>query len=282
MGGRAGHARQVTAARRPGTEQSRDMNIRTRLGIITAFLAIAFSTSAVAQGSWADRLKGAVPAVPTQPADPDAAPTTVPLDAEHETLVAGLKEALAKGTERAIELASKTGGFKDNPKIRIPMPGPLENAGSMLRGVGLGRQVDEFEQSMNNAAEKAAPQAQEIILQAIRDMSIEDARGILVGPADGATRFLRRRAGEPIADAFRPVVAESMQETGVTRAYTELTGQIGGRVPGISGLDDLDLNEYVTAKALDGVFVLLAEEERRIRQDPVARTTELLQEVFGN
>lgn len=276
-----GRARQDTRPR-PGTETITDMNIRTPLGIFTALFVLAFGSSAFAQGSWADRLKGAVPAIPTQPADPDTAPTTVPLDAEHDTLVAGLKEALAKGTERAIELAGKSGGFKDNPRIRIPMPGPLENASSLLRGIGLGRQVDEFEQSMNNAAEKAAPQAQEIILQAIRDMSIEDARGILVGPADGATRFLRRRAGEPIAEAFRPIVAESMQEAGVTRAYTELTGQIGGRVPGISGLDDLDLNEYVTAKALDGVFVLLAEEERKIRQDPVARTTELLQEVFGN
>lgn len=258
------------------------MKIRTPLGILTAFLALAFSTSAVAQGNWADRLKGAVPTLPSETADPEAAPTTVPLDAEHETLVAGLKEALAKGTERAIELAGATGGFMDNPKIRIPMPGPLENASSMLRGVGLGRQVDEFEQSMNRAAEQAAPKAQEIILQAIRDMSIEDARGILVGPADGATRFLRRRAGEPIADAFRPVISESMQETGVTKAYTELTGQIGARVPGMSALDDLDLNEYVTGKALDGVFALLAEEERKIRQDPVARTTDLLKEVFGN
>jgi len=264
------------------TKQSRDMNIQTPLGIFTAFLVLAFSTSAIAQGSWADRLKGAVPTVPSEPAEPEAAPTTVPLGAEHDTLVAGLKEALAKGTERAIELAGTTGGFTDNQKIRIPMPGPLDNASSMLRSVGLGRQVDEFEQSMNRAAEKAAPQAKEIILEAVRDMSIEDARGILVGPTDGATRFLRRRAGEPIADAFRPIVGESMQETGVTKAFTDLTGQIGTRVPGVSALDDLDLNEYVTGKALDGVFVLLAEEERKIRQDPVARTTDLLKEVFGN
>jgi hypothetical protein len=258
------------------------MNIRTPLGISTAFLVLAFSSSAIAQGSWVDRLKGAAPTVPAEPVDLDVARTTVPLDTEHDTLVAGLKEALAKGTARAIELAGQTGGFTDNPKIRIPMPGPLENASNMLRGIGLGRQVDELEKSMNSAAEKAVPQAQEIILQAIRDMSIEDARGILVGPVDGATRFLRRRAGEPIADAFRPIVSESMQETGVTRAYTELTGQIGSRIPGLSALDDLDLNEYVTGKALDGLFVLLAEEERKIRQDPVARTTELLQEVFGN
>jgi hypothetical protein len=258
------------------------MNIRTPIGVVTACLALALSSSALAQGNWVDRLRGAAPTVPAGPVDPYAAPATVPVDAEYETQVAGVKEALAKGTERAIEMAGKSGGFTDNAKIRIPMPGPLDTASSMLRGVGLGRQIDEFEKSMNRAAEKAAPHAQEIILQAIREMTIEDARGILVGPTDGATRFLRRRAGEPMADAFRPIVSESMQETGVTKSYTELTGQIGTRVPGLTALDDLDLNEYVTNKALDGVFVLLAEEERKIRQDPVARTTALLQEVFGN
>lgn len=258
------------------------MNIRTRAGIFTVLLALAFPTAVLAQGSWADRLKGTVPELPTEPAEFEASPETVPLDTEHETLAAGLKEALAKGTERAIETAATSGGFSDNAQIRIPMPAPLDTASSMLRGIGLGRQVDEFEQSMNRAAEQAAPHAEEIILQAIRDMTIEDARGILVGPADGATRFLRRRAGEPIAEAFRPIVAESMQETGVTRAYTELTEQVGTRVPGISALDQLDLNEYVTREALDGLFVLLAEEERRIRENPVARTTELLEKVFGD
>lgn len=258
------------------------MNIRTRAGLFTALLALAFSTSALGQGSWTERLKGTVPDLSTEPAEPDAAPDTVPLDAEHETLAAGLKEALIKGAERAIETAGTSGGFSDDAKIRIPMPGPLDTASSLLRGVGLGRQVDEFEESMNRAAEKAAPQAEEIMLQSIRDMTIDDARGILVGPADGATRFLRRRAGEPIAEAFRPIVSESMQETGVTRAYTELTDQVGTRVPGISALDELDLTEYVTSEALDGVFTLLAEEERRIRENPAARTTDLLKEVFGN
>lgn len=258
------------------------MNIPTRAGLFTALLALAFSTSALAQGSWTERLKGTVPDLSTEPAERDAAPDTVPLDTEHETLAAGLKEALVKGAQRAIETAGASGGFTDNAQIRIPMPGPLDTASSLLRGVGLGRQVDEFEESMNRAAEKAAPQAEEIMLQAIRDMSIEDARGILVGPADGATRFLRRRAGEPIAEAFRPIVSESMQETGVTRAYTELTEQAGARVPGIAGLDELDLTEYVTNQALDGVFTLLAEEERRIRENPAARTTDLLKEVFGD
>jgi len=257
------------------------MKISSRIGSAIVCLAFAASLPAVAQGSWADRLKGAIPDIPTtpQPVEGDAAPT---LGAEHDTLVAGLKEALETGSRRAIEVAGQEGGFKDNPNIRIPMPGPLANASGMLRGVGLGRQVDEFETSMNRAAEKAAPEAQEIIIEAIRDMSIEDARAILVGPEDGATRFLRRRSGDRIAESFRPIVGESMEETGVTKAFTGVTDQVGTRVPGISALDDLDLNEYVTGKTLDGVFMLLAQEEKKIRQDPVARTTDLLREVFGN
>jgi hypothetical protein len=259
------------------------MKTPSRSGISVSVLALAVAVPLTAQGSWADRLKGTIPEVPTTTESAPAASTPGPgLGAEHETLVAGLKEALETGSRLAIETAGKTDGFQGNPKIRIPMPGPLDDVSGMLRGVGLGRPVDEFELSMNRAAEKAVPQATEILVEAIRDMTIEDARAILVGPADGATRYLRRRAGEPIAESFRPIVAESMQETGVTRYFTALKDQVGNRVPGLGAMDDLDLNEYVTGKTLDGVFLLLAEEERKIRQDPAARTTDLLREVFGN
>ncbi len=257
------------------------MKIYLRFGSAILCLALAASLPAVAQDSWADRLKGAIPETPTtpRPLEGAAGPT---LGAEHEQLVAGLKEALETGSRRAIEAAGESGGFEDNPDIRIPMPGPLATASGMLRGVGLGRQVDEFEESMNRAAEKAVPEARDIIIEAIRDMSIDDARAILVGPEDGATRFLRRQAGDRMAARFRPIVAESMEETGVTRAFTGLTEQVGTRLPGISAVDELDLNEYVTNETLDGVFTLLAQEEKKIRQDPAARTTELLREVFGN
>lgn len=260
------------------------MTIEFRLGIAIIVLALAASLPLAAQASWADRLKGALPESPSPPTtvDPDSDTASV-LGAEHQTLVAGLKEALEIGSRQAIESAGKQGGFSDNRKIAIPMPGTLETASGMLRGVGLGRQVDEFEKSMNRAAERAAPAALDIIIAAVRDMTIEDARGILVGPADGATRLLRRRAAEPIAESFRPIVAESMQEVGVTKAYTALSEQVEARIPILGPTtDDLDLNEYVTGKALEGIFVLLADEERRIRQDPAARTTDLLREVFGN
>ncbi|AGA33559.1 hypothetical protein TVNIR_1898 [Thioalkalivibrio nitratireducens DSM 14787] len=260
------------------------MNVRYRLaGAIALTCALgALPSLALAQAPWADRLKGTLPVVPpvSEPATDEAAPS-VPVGVEHETLAAGLKEALAIGSQRAVETASKTDGYLGNPAIRIPMPGLLGDASSMLRGIGLGRQVDAFEKSMNRAAEKAAPKAAGILVDAVREMTIDDARSILVGSPDGATRFLRRRAGDPIADEFRPIIAESMQEQGVTAAFTALSEQAKQRLPALETADALDLPDYVTRKSVDGLFVLLAEEEKKIRADPAARTTDLLREVFG-
>lgn len=259
------------------------MTIEFRPGIATIILALGASLPMAAQGSWVDRLKGTVPTSPPTETQTEFE-AAQPLGAEHDTIVAGLKEALETGSRLAIAAAGQKGGFSDNPKIAIPLPGALDRAGGMLRGIGLGRQVDEFEQSMNQAAEQAVPAAVDIVVEEIRNMSIDDARAILVGPADGATRFLRRRAGDRIAEGFRPIVADTMQQNDVTKAFTTLIEQVGTGlpVPGMGELNNLDLNEYVTGKALDGVFVLLAEEERKIRQDPAARTSDLLRKVFGN
>ncbi len=248
------------------------------------FLTLVLVLPTSASASWSDRLKGLAPetgATSTPETRDDPASPRPTLGAEHSTMVAGLKEALEIGGRRAIESAGQRDGFLGNDAIKIPLPGLLENAGSMLRGVGLGRQADQFEESMNRAAEKAVPEAADLLTAAIADMTIDDARAILVGAPDSATRYLRRQAGDPIAERFRPIVAESMQETGVTTAYTTLTDQLNTRLPGLEAMDDLDLNAHVTAKTLDGLFLLLAQEEGRIRNDPAARTTALLQEVFG-
>ena len=257
------------------------MKTVSRPGFAIIVLALAASLPMMVQGSWVDRLKGTIPANPP-PEEETEFEAAQPLGAEHETMVAGLKEALETGTRRAIETAGQKGGFSDNPKIAIPLPGVLQGAGGMFRGIGLGRQADEVEKSMNRAAEQAAPAGLDIIVKAIRDISIEDARAILVGPSDGATRFLRRRAGDRIAEGLRPLVADAMQQNDAADAYTTLIEQVGTRLPGIGELDDLDLNEYVTGKTLDGVFILLADEERKIREEPAARTSDLLREVFGN
>lgn len=259
------------------------MSMQSRSGltpaVLTLSLALVLALPITASGSWTDRLRGAVPGSAPASSPVENGPTA--LGTEHQTMVAGLKEALEIGGRRAIESAGQKDGFLGNDAIKIPLPGLLENAGSMLRGVGLGRQADQFEESMNRAAEKAVPEAADILAAAIADMTIEDARAILVGAPDSATRFLRRKAGDPIAERFSPIVAESMQETGVTAAFTTLTEQIGNRLPGLDAMDDMDLNAHVTTKTLDGLFLLLAEEEKKIRENPAARSTALLQEVFG-
>ena len=200
---------------------------------------------------------------------------------------AGLREALSVGAERAVALLGQQGGFLDDPSVRVPLPGMLGTVGQGLRAAGQGRYVDEFELAVNRAAEQAVPQTLDIVKQTVRDMTLEDARGILTGGDDAATRFLRERAGDSLRQAVMPIVAQSTDRAGATAAYKALQSradQALGGFGGLGGLVDtgaLDLDAYVTDKTLDGLFLKLAAEERKIRENPVARSTELLETVFG-
>lgn len=196
-----------------------------------------------------------------------------------EQITAGLKEALRVGTEHAVELTSQAGGYFGNPRIRIPMPPRLKRLADTLKAMGLTRQVDEFVLSMNRAAEQAAPQATAIFLDAITAMTFEDARRILEGQEDEATRYFRAQTSARLTALFRPIVHGSMEQVGVTRLYQELTARYTA-LP-LASRPDLDLDHYVTMKSLDGLFLLVADEERRIRTDPAARVTAILQEVFA-
>jgi len=200
---------------------------------------------------------------------------------DYDTMVAGLKEALEVGTRRAVTEISKPDGYLSNQQIRIPMPDQLEKAGGVLRKFGLGSQVDQFELSMNRAAEKAAPQATEIIVTAVKDMSIEDAQNILSGPDNAATEYFREKTSTRLSELFKPSIKESMNQVGVTRYYTELA-QEADKVPLVGDMaQDYNLEDYVTSEALNGLFTLLAAEEKKIRENPAARTTDLLKQVFG-
>lgn len=196
-----------------------------------------------------------------------------------EGIAAGLKEALRVGTENAAVLAAQPGGYSGNAKIRIPLPASLNRMADTLRAMGLGRQVEEFALSMNRAAEQAAPQATAIFVDAITAMTFEDARRVLEGQEDEATRYLKAKTVTRLYGLFRPVVHGSMEQIGVTRLYQALTTRYVA-LP-LVRRPDLDLDHYVTVKSLDGLFHLLAEEERRIRTDPSARVTALLREVFA-
>ncbi len=191
----------------------------------------------------------------------------------------GLKEALKIGAENAVSFTGKTDGYFLNQAIKILMPEKLKTFEKGLRAVGYGPQVDEFVLSMNRAAERAAPFAKQIFWNAIGEMSFDDVRKILSGNDTAATDYFKRKTTSPLTTVFKPIVSKSMNEVGVTRQYKELVGRYDS-IPFVKK-ESFDLDQYVVAKALDGLFYMVGEEEKKIRKNPAARTTDLLKEVFG-
>ena len=191
----------------------------------------------------------------------------------------GLREALTVGAEKAVASASRTDGYYKNADIRIPLPDAVSKTEGLLRAAGFGGQVDAFELSMNRAAETAAPEAKKLFWNAVAGMTFADAKGILNGPEDAATRYLEEKTASDLSRIFRPIVGEAMNRVGVTRTYKDLNSRLA-LIPFANKLS-MDLDGYVTSRSLDGLFVLLAKEEAAIRRDPAARVTDLLKKVFG-
>ncbi len=196
---------------------------------------------------------------------------------------AGLKQALSVGAERAVAYLGKPGGFLGDPKTHIPLPGAVEKIASGLRTLGQGALVDEFETTMNQAAEAAIPKTLDIVKDTVQNMSLDDARKVLNGGDDAATRYLREKAGSSLKKAIKPIVSQATDQVGATASYKQLTANTGGGMLGglLGGDNSLDLDSYITEKTLDGLFYKLAEEEKLIRQNPIARSTDLLKQVFG-
>jgi hypothetical protein len=198
---------------------------------------------------------------------------------DSETVAAGLKEALRIGTERSTNTTAKVDGFYGNALIRIALPEQYDGAADALRTIGLGSQVEAFEVSMNRAAEQASAEAVAVFWAAITSMSIEDAFGILNGGNTAATDYFRGRTGAELSARFQPIVVKSMEEVGVYRLYEDLTARYN-LLP-IPKPAAVDLDAYITARTVGGIFIVLEQEEQRIREDPAARTTALLRKVFG-
>lgn len=198
---------------------------------------------------------------------------------DDKTNAAGIKEALAVGTENAVKSLSQTDGYFANRAVKILMPPSIQKVADVARKVGFQKQVDEFILSMNRAAEKAAPMAAKFFGDAIRDMSMDDVRGILTGGDTAATDFFSRKTRDKLYAAFKPVVSKSIGEVGATKSYNDLMGRYES-VP-LMGKQSVDLDDYVTNKGLDGLFLMVAQEEKKIRTNPMARTTDLLKSVFG-
>lgn len=195
--------------------------------------------------------------------------------------VAGIREALAKGTETAVNTLGRTDGFWGNKAARIPLPGSVQRVGEGMRKIGLGGKVDEFHLTLNRAAEQAVPEVANILGNAARQITVADAVSIINGPDDAATRYFEQTAGETLFARIRPKVEEATAKVGVTQQYKSLVGQAGPFMALAGGELPDDLDSYVTDKALDALFVQIAEQEKLIRDNPAARTTEILRDVFG-
>jgi hypothetical protein len=192
----------------------------------------------------------------------------------------GVMDALSVGVKRAVNMLGRSGGYYDDMKVRIPISDQLEKVASTLRRLGQDKYVDQFVRTMNEAAEQAAPQAKTIFIDAIKQMKIDDAKRIVNGPDNAATEYFRGKTYGSLQDAFLPVVKRATNQVNLTASYKRMTDKVGFLGQYLDA-DTLDLDAYITRKALDGLFIKLAEEEGKIRHDPVARTTEILKKVFG-
>lgn len=195
------------------------------------------------------------------------------------TVAAGLREALEVGSGRASETLSRVGGFSDEPLLRLSLPSELTKVATVLRTVGMGAQVEALELSMNRAAEAAVGEAVPIFSRAITSMTIADAFGILNGPEDAATEYFRVRTSDALRARFEPIAQEGMRKVGLYRTYQDIKTAYE-RIP-LTTMPAPDLERHVTDRALAGLFGELAKEESKIRENPAARTTELLRRVFG-
>jgi hypothetical protein len=191
----------------------------------------------------------------------------------------GLKEALIKGISNGSDMASQMDGYFRNPSIKIPFPPEVKKVEDKLRQLGLGGEVDKFVMTLNRGAEDAAKEAKPIFISAIKSMTIQDAWAILRGDDNAATEYLKRTTSAQLREKFTPVIANSLNKVNATKYYGDIVNTYN-KVPFVEKVNP-DLTSYATTKAMDGLFLLIADEEKKIREDPVARTTELLKKVFG-
>ena len=192
----------------------------------------------------------------------------------------GIREALIKGTNTGVETVSKIDGYFKNPEIKIPFPPEAKEIESKLRSIGLGKKCDEVVLSINRAAEDAATEAKPIFIAAIKGMTIRDAINIVRGEQDAATQYLKRTTTEQLTLKFKPIIENSLEKVDATKYWDDVITTYN-KIPFVTKMNP-DLAAYVTDKAIEGLFVMIAKEELRIRKDPVARTSEILRKVFGS
>jgi hypothetical protein len=244
-------------------------------GLLVIF-AVLFCTSQVYAGLL-DKVINAIKgdSTPSQEGESSNASS----DLSNSEITSGLREALLVGVSRAVDSAHSEGGFLNNPDIHIPLPGHLQQAAGILGKFGMGSLTDTFENTMNEAASQAAGEAKPILIQTATNMTFEDVMNLWKGGDTAITDFFREKTWNALYDKFKPIVHNTGQSVGVTKAYQDVIN--ASAVKSVIKDTSFDLDYYVTEKTLGGVFSLLAGEEKKIREDPLARTTDILKKVFG-
>ena len=238
---------------------------------------LAFSMSASALDL--DKLKARLNEL-EQPAATSSAPTSTGLGqftAQEQT--DSLKQALTQGAETAVRNLAKENGYLGNDKVRIPLPENLQKADRTMRRFGLGKYSDELITSMNRAAEAAVPEAKTLLIGAVKNMTVTDAKDILLGNDDAATQYFRRNTETPLGEKFKPIVNQSMQKVRLAQTYDRFAGK--GVKLGLVKQQDANLDDYITRKAMDGLFLMMAEQEKEIRAHPLQAVGDLAKKVFS-
>ena len=200
-------------------------------------------------------------------------------DITNQDAVAGLKSALDSSTVKAVQKLSAADGFWNNPKVKIPLPGYLEDARGVMNAMGMKKQAEELHLAINRAAEAAVGEAKPVFVNAIKSMSVQDAKGIIAGGQDSGTQYFKSKTSETLKTKFLPVVKKATAKVGLAQKYNDLAGR-GAQLGLIKG-DQASVETFVTQKALDGLFLMMAEEEKAIRADPVGKGTDIVKKVFG-
>jgi hypothetical protein len=200
-------------------------------------------------------------------------------EASNSDAVAGIRAALERGAVAAVALLGRPDGFLGNPRVRIPLPGFLEEAAKLLRFTGQQQRVDELVTAMNRAAEAAVPEAKTLLVNAVRSISVGDARRIVSGGDDSVTRFFADKTRVPLAERFLPIVKRHTARVDLAGRFNAVAGRIAGL--GLVKSEDANIDRYVTRKALDGLYLMIGEEERKIRRDPIGTGSAILAKVFG-
>ena len=255
-----------------------------KLRISTAIVLISITVSANA--GWfsdifggSDEIKNKVEEIKDTVKSSDAG-NTIKSALSNEDIVTGLKEALNKGAGYAVANLGKTDGFLKNNDVKIPMPDKLEKVESLLRKAGQDKYADEFVTTMNRAAESAVPLTLNVVKEGIANMSIDDAKNILHGPDDAATQYLKKVGSDKLNAQISPIVQDATAKAGVTGMYKNMYGKLGFAGKYLN-LEDYNVDSYVTQKTMDGLFTMIAQQEKSIRENPAERTTDILKSVFG-